>query len=79
MPPFFLNKCLQTSKHLYNTIHGNIAIYANKERIMIKDTLLAIIIGVVGALIIAEWAVGCGEAYTDSKGQTHQQTCVFVR
>ena len=46
---------------------------------MIKDTLLAIIIGVVGALIIAEWAVGCGEVYTDSKGKTHQETCVFVK
>jgi hypothetical protein len=46
---------------------------------MIKDTLLAIIIGVVGALFIAEWAVGCGETYTDAKGKTHQETCVFVR
>lgn len=46
---------------------------------MIKDTLLAIIIGVVGALFIAEWAVGCGETYTDSKGVTHQQTCIFTK
>jgi hypothetical protein len=46
---------------------------------MIKDTLLAIIIGVVGALFIAEWAVGCGETYTDSKGKVHQTTCAFIK
>jgi hypothetical protein len=46
---------------------------------MIKDTFLAIVIGVTLALFIVEWAVGCGESYTDSKGVTHQQTCVFVR
>lgn len=46
---------------------------------MIKDSLIAIIIGVMGALILVEWAVGCGETYTDSKGKVHQETCVFVR
>jgi hypothetical protein len=46
---------------------------------MIKDTLVAILFGIVGALLLVEWAVGCGESYTDSKGVTHQQTCVFVR
>ena len=69
--------CMWTAQS--NTKNRASALIYLKERIMIKDTLLAIIIGVVGALIIAEWAVGCGEAYTDSKGQTHQQTCVFVR
>ena len=49
-----------------------------KEAIM-KDTLIAIIIGIVGALILVEWMVGCGETYTDSKGVTHQETCVFVK
>ena len=46
---------------------------------MIKDTLVAVLFGVVGALLLVEWAVGCGESYTDSKGVTHQQSCVFVR
>jgi hypothetical protein len=46
---------------------------------MIKDTLIAIIIGVVGALILVEWMVGCGETYTDSQGKVHQETCVLVR
>lgn len=44
-----------------------------------KDTLIAIIIGIVGALILVEWMAGCGETYTDAKGVTHQETCVFVR
>jgi hypothetical protein len=44
-----------------------------------KDSLIAIIIGIVGALLIVEWAVGCGETYVDSKGITHQQTCVFMK
>ena len=44
-----------------------------------KDSLIAIIIGIVGALLIGEWAVGCGETYVDSKGITHQETCVFIR
>ena len=46
---------------------------------MIKDTLIAVLFGVVGALFLVEWAVGCGETYTDSKGIEHRQTCVFVR
>lgn len=50
-----------------------------RKRNMIKDTFLAIAIGVVMALILIEWAVGCGETYTDSKGVEHRQTCVFER
>lgn len=44
-----------------------------------KDALIAIIIGIVGALILVEWMAGCGETYTDSKGKVHQETCVLVR
>ena len=36
------------------------------------------LIGIVGALLIIEWAVGCGETYTDSKGVTHANDCVFL-
>ncbi len=46
---------------------------------MIKDSLIAIVIGALGALILVEWMAGCGETYTDSKGVVHQQTCVFVK
>ena len=44
-----------------------------------KDILLAIIFGVIGALLVVEWAVGCGETYIDSKGVEHSQSCVFVK
>jgi nitrogen fixation-related uncharacterized protein len=27
---------------------------------------------------LLEWAVGCGETYTDSKGVTHSNECVFI-
>lgn len=43
-----------------------------------KDTIIAILFGIVGALLLVEWAVGCGEAYTDSKGITHTNQCVFI-
>jgi hypothetical protein len=46
---------------------------------MIKDSLIAIVIGALGALILIEWMAGCGETYTDSKGKVHQETCVFVK
>ena len=36
------------------------------------------LIGIVGALLIIEWAVGCGETYIDSKGVTHANDCVFL-
>lgn len=44
-----------------------------------KDTLLAIIFGILGALLIVEWAVGCGETYIDSQGIEHTQSCAFLR
>jgi hypothetical protein len=62
-----------------NTKNRASALIYLKERIMIKDTLLAIIIGALGALILIEWMAGCGETYTDSKGKVHQETCVFVK
>lgn len=30
------------------------------------------------AVLMVEWAVGCGETYTDAKGVTHVNTCVFI-
>lgn len=42
--------------------------------------------GLIGLLIIAffavimvEWAAGCGESYVDSKGDRHQNECVFFK
>jgi cytochrome b subunit of formate dehydrogenase len=30
------------------------------------------------ALMIAEWAAGCGETYVDAKGNTHLHECLFI-
>jgi hypothetical protein len=30
------------------------------------------------ALVLVEWAAGCGETYTDANGVTHQNECVFL-
>jgi hypothetical protein len=32
----------------------------------------------LGAVALVEWAVGCGETYTDSKGMTHANECVLI-
>ena len=41
--------------------------------------------GIAGAAIVlffaymlAEWATGCGESYTDSKGTVHVNPCVWT-
>jgi hypothetical protein len=30
------------------------------------------------ALMLVEWAAGCGETYIDSKGIRHQHECLFI-
>ena len=30
------------------------------------------------AFMLVEWASGCGESYTDSKGKVHINECVFT-
>ena len=51
-----------------------------------KSTLRAIFAGIFAAfvalffaIILAEWAVGCGETFTDSRGIKHQNECLFVK
>jgi hypothetical protein len=36
-------------------------------------------IAVLGAVILLEWMAGCGETYTDAKGEQHANECVFIR
>jgi nitrogen fixation-related uncharacterized protein len=31
------------------------------------------------AILMVEWAVGCGETYTDAMGVRHSYECVFVK
>lgn len=48
---------------------------------LIKNILtiaVGLLIGIVGAFLVIEWMVGCGETYTDSKGVTHSNECVFI-
>lgn len=51
----------------------------------IKELLLNVLYCVVafGFVILVlftlvEWAAGCGETYTDSKGRTHLNECIFI-
>jgi hypothetical protein len=34
---------------------------------------------VLGAAVLIEWMAGCGETYTDAKGEQHANECVFIR
>jgi hypothetical protein len=45
----------------------------------ILSVLLATIIGLVLAVLLVEWASGCGESYYDSRGIRHELPCVFIR
>ena len=36
-------------------------------------------ISVLGAVILIEWMAGCGETYTDAKGEQHANECIFIR
>jgi hypothetical protein len=48
---------------------------------IIKDIVtiaFGVLVGILGAMVLAEWAVGCGETYTDAKGVTHSNQCLFI-
>jgi hypothetical protein len=52
---------------------------------ILKAVGLWILQGLIGAALIAffvfmflEWAAGCGESYTDSKGKVHITECLWV-
>ena len=48
---------------------------------IIKDIgtiAFGVLVGILGAMVLAEWAVGCGETYTDAKGVTHSNQCLFL-
>ena len=34
--------------------------------------------GVFWAVLLVEWAAGCGESYVDAYGVRHQYECVFI-
>lgn len=48
---------------------------------MIKEMLALLtftLVGVLFAVVLIEWAAGCGETYTDSTGARHHYDCAFV-
>ena len=46
-------------------------------RLLGEIIILAIVTGLI-AVVLVEWAVGCGETWTDSRGETHIGQCVFI-
>ena len=42
------------------------------------EVFLFCLAGMMLAVVLIEWAVGCGEGYTDSQGDWHQYECVLV-
>lgn len=39
---------------------------------------VSVAFGILMAVAVLEWAAGCGETYTDSKGVVHVNECVFI-
>jgi hypothetical protein len=37
------------------------------------------VFAVLGAAVLIEYMAGCGETYTNAKGEQHANECVFVR
>ena len=42
------------------------------------EITIALLLGALLALILIEWAAGCGETYIDAQGVEHQNECVFL-
>ena len=40
--------------------------------------LMTLLFCIFMAVIVIEWMAGCGESYTDAKGNVHLHECVFI-
>ncbi len=40
--------------------------------------IFVIAFALLGAIVILEWMVGCGETYIDSKGVRHANECIII-
>jgi hypothetical protein len=54
------------------------ATFGGQEMKWLLHAALALAIGVAVAVLLAEWMVGCGETYIDSKGVSHKHACLFL-
>jgi hypothetical protein len=46
-------------------------------RLILDAVVLCIMLGLI-AIVLVEWAVGCGETYTDAQGVEHIGECVVL-
>lgn len=44
----------------------------------LMTAVMMLIFGIGLAVITIEWMAGCGESYTDAKGNVHLNECVFI-
>ena len=42
------------------------------------ELLIMAACAVLFAVILVEWAAGCGETYIDARGETHAYQCVLI-
>ena len=40
--------------------------------------VLVLVTGLLIAVVLIEWAAGCGEHYIDARGTVHINQCVFI-
>lgn len=45
---------------------------------LVIEVTIGLIIATFTAAMFLEWAVGCGESYTDAKGVVHINECIFL-
>lgn len=45
---------------------------------ILAQVILTLVFLIFFAVIFAEWFVGCGETYIDSKGRRHFHECLFL-
>lgn len=45
---------------------------------MLGGAIAGLLISVAFGFLIVEWASGCGETYTDSKGVVHENACFLI-
>lgn len=45
----------------------------------IVNAVLVLLMAALGAVLIIEWMVGCGETYIDAQGVEHIGQCVFLK
>jgi len=46
---------------------------------ILLEIIGAALFSALTAVVLIEWAVGCGETYTDAQGTVHSHECVFIK